>query len=242
MSDAAVPPTEDGPEGTREALLDAGTNLLARASRDQFARVLTVGAVSAEAGRARQTFYRYWETQADYVEDLVHYITDPRRSPSSDRLAALSGEAERLDTDDPAAEVRRMSGRTFERFTGDPAQAARSLLLTVHPNDELVADRVRDLYRANDAAAADGFRAIGATLGIEPRPPFTHETVALLFNALRSGLLLHLGLDPDRVPDSFFGDVMVAVTDGVTRRVDDPSDDVDVDEALRRNVRGPDTA
>lgn len=239
MADAE-PAAEEVPEGTREVLLDAGTNLLARASRDQFARVLTVSAVSAEAGRARQTFYRYWETQAEYVEELVRYITDPRHSRSSDRLASLSEEADRLDPADPSAEIRRMSSRTFERFTGDPAQAARTLIWTVHPNDELVADRVRDLYRTNDAAAAEGFAAIGGALGIEPRPPFTYETVALLFNALRSALLLHLGIDPDRVPDSFFGDVMVAVTDGVTRRIGDPDDDVDVDEAFRRNVRGAD--
>jgi AcrR family transcriptional regulator len=233
------PRVEDVPEGTREALLEAGTHLLARASRDQFARVLTAGAVSTEAGRARQTFYRYWETQADYVEDLVHYITDPSHSRSSDALVALESEADGLDTQDPAAEIRRMSEHTFERFTGDPAQAARTLLWTVHPNDELVADRVRDLYRSNDTTAARGFEAIGGKLGIEPRPPFTHETVALLFNALRSALLLHLGIDPDRVPESFFGDVMVAVTNGVTRRIDDPDDALDVDDAFRRDVLGP---
>ncbi|OWY59167.1 hypothetical protein B7486_76040, partial [cyanobacterium TDX16] len=68
---------------------------------------------------------------------------------------------------------------------------------------------------------------------------FTLETIALLFNALRDGLVLHLGIDPDRVPPSFFGDVMVAVTNAVVRRIDDPDDELDVDEVFRRTVRGP---
>ena len=96
---------------------------------------------------------------------------------------------------------------------------------------------MRTLYRTLDERAAAGFGMVGKALGIEPRPPFTLQTVAMLFNALRDGLTLHLALDPDRVPESFHGDVMVGLTQAVVRRIDDPDDEIDVDEAFRRAVR-----
>jgi len=225
-------------QDTRQELLDAGTQLLAQASRDQLGRVLSAAAVSEAAGRARQTFYRYWETQADYVVDLVNHLTDPLRSHSSQRLEALEDEATGLTPDDPATVVRQVSRQTFERFSGDPGQMARVLLWAVMANDPLIAGHIKDLSRANDEAAARGFMAIGDALGIEPRPPFTYETVALLFNALRTGLLVHVDETDLHVPESFFGDVMVAVSDAVTRRVGDPSDACSIDDTFRGHVRG----
>lgn len=223
-------------DGTRRLMLDAGVSLLDEATRDQLRRVLTAGKVSERAGRRRQTFYRYWDTQAEYVDDLIRHVTDPRVSQSSQRLTDLEADA-RPDPDRPAQEVRRMSGRTFASFTGDPAQVARIVLWAVQFNDDLVAERLGDLHAANDAAAAEAYGVIGELWNLEPRPPFTRESIAVLFNALRDGLQVHLGGEP-RVPESFFGDVMVALTTAVTRRIDDPDDDADVDEHFDRRARG----
>lgn len=233
----------DDPSGLGELdgrvdFLEAGVRLLASLSREDLVRVVSASAVSAEAGLSRQTFYRRWSNHADFVDDLITYVTDPSRSSASERLADLEEEAEAVDPEDPASEVRRLSGQTFGRFNGDPTQVARTLLWAVHRNDAEVAQHLRGLYTTNDQAAAVGFGRIGEVWGIEPRPPFTLETVALLFNALRDGLILHLGIDPERVPASFRGDVMVAVTTAIVRRIGDPDDEIDVDEVFRRAVEG----
>lgn len=226
------------PQGrdTREALLEGAMHLLAASSRDHLRRVLTAGAVAESAGLHRQTFYLYWSTQAAFVEDFVRYVTDPAQSSSSKRLAELDDDLEDAG-DDPAAEVRRMSRRTYDHWADDPVHFARMVLWATHANNDPVRERMRDLYRANDAAAARGSAAIGDAWGIEPRPPFTYETVALLFNALRDGLMLQLMIRAEDIPPSFFGDVHLALSQAVSRHIGE-EDTPSLDDAYREHVRG----
>lgn len=226
-------------DDTQLALLAAGVRLLARLDRDDLTRLVSAIAVADEADMHRQTIYRRWSGHPALFDEIIRYVTDPTRSVGVERFSELEEEADEVDRDDPAAEIRRLSDQTFGRFTGDPTQMVRMLLWSVHLNDDEVADAMRHLYRNSDAAAAAAFGPVGRALGIEPRPPFTLESIALLINALRDGLVLHLGIDPDRVPPTFYGDVMVAVTSAVVRRIDDPTDELDVDEVFRRTVRGP---
>lgn len=210
--------------------------LLADSSRGDLSRVLTTGAVAERAGLHRQTFYLHWGTQAEYIDDFVEYVTDPAVSSQSERLENL---AERMPSpgDDPAAEVRERVTETFSHWTDDPVYVSRMVLWALHAADEQVAERLRALYRTNDENTAAGYRAIGDQWGIEPRPPFTYDSIALLFNALRDGLLLHLTIDSSGVPPSFVEDVNLAVTWAVTRRIGDPDDALDLDERFRREVK-----
>lgn len=218
---------------SRRRLLEAGTDLLAESSRGDLSRVLTTGAVAERAGLHRQTFYLHWGSQAEYVDDFIEYVTDPSVSSSSERLSQLAEQMPAL-RDDPATEVRERVGETFRRHVEDPVQVARMMLWAFHAEDEQVAERLRALYRTNDENAAAGYKAIGDQWGIEPRPPFTYESIGLLFNALRDGLLLHLSIDATRVPASFIEDVQLALSWAVTRRIDDPEDAETLDEKFRR--------
>ena len=221
---------------SRLRLLKAGTALLAESNRGDLSRVLTTGAVAERAGLHRQTFYRHWASQAEYVDDLVEYVTDPAVSSQSDRLERL---AERMPdpADDVADEVRERSAETFRYWTDDPVHVSRMVLWALHAADAHVAERLRDLYRTNDGNTAAGYKAIGDQWGLEPRPPFTHESIALLFNALRDGLLLHLTIDSSGVPASFVEDVNLALSWAVTRRIGDPDDALSIDELFRRDAR-----
>jgi AcrR family transcriptional regulator len=240
-SETGAAPNDELLDEAQLALLAAGVRLLARLDRDDLTRLVSAIAVADEAAMHRQTIYRRWSGHPALFDEIIRYVTDPTRSVGVEHFSELEDEAEEVDRDDPAAEIRRLSSQTFGRFTGDPTQMVRMLLWSVHLNDDEVADAMRHLYRNTDAAAAAAFGPVGRALGIEPRPPFTLESIALLINALRDGLVLHLGIDPDRVPPTFYGDVMVAVTSAVVRRIDDPNDDLDVDEVFRRTVRGPST-
>lgn len=225
---------------TREALLEGAMHLLAESSRDHLRRVLTAGAVAESAGLHRQTFYLYWSTQAEFVEDFVRYVTDPAHSSSSERLTQLDDDLEDA-SDDPALEVRRMSARTYQSWVDDPVHFARMVLWATHPNDEVVRECMQRLYQSNDAAAAESFAAVGEAWGIEPRPPFTLESVALLFNALRDGLMLQMMIRGDEIPASFFGDVHLAMSKMVTRRIGD-EDLPSLDDDYLAHVRGEDHA
>lgn len=220
---------------SRRRMLEAGMELLAESGRSDLSRILTTKAVAEKAGLHRQTFYLNWSNQSDYVEDFIHYVTDPEVSPVSDRLARLAESLPELG-DDPAEEVRDRNEETFAIWSEDLVHVARLVLWSLHSKDETVARRMRELYRANDEHTAQGYREIGEQWGLEPRPPFTHETIALLFNALRDGLLLHLTIDSSSVPPSFVGDVTLALSWAVTRRIGDPADADTMDERFRRDV------
>ena len=209
--------------------------LLAESSRGDISRVLTTGAVAAQAGLHRQTFYLHWGTQAAYVDDFIEYVTDPAVSSSSERLARLADDMPEAHGD-PATEVRQRVAETFAEFENDPVHVARMVLWSLHAEDDRVAARLRDLYRVNDQNTAEGYKAIGDQWGIEPRPPFTYDSLALLFNALRDGLMLHLSVDSSSVPSSFIEDVQLALTWAITRRKGDPEDAMTMDEKFRREV------
>lgn len=222
---------------SRRRLLEAGMELLAESSRGDLSRVLRTGAVAEKAGLHRQTFYLHWRSQAEFVDDFIEYVTDPAVSSSSERLAKLA-EEKPTPGDDPSAEVRDRVSETFQQWVDDPVHVARMVLWALHAKDERVATRLRDLYRTNDANTAEGYKEIGDLWGIEPRPPFTYESIALLFNALRDGLLLHLTVDASGMVPSYVEDVQLALSWAVTRRIGDPDDAETMDEKFRRDVRG----
>lgn len=217
---------------SRRRLLEAGMELLAESSRGDLSRVLTTSAVAERAGLHRQTFYLHWGSQAEFVDDFIDHVMDPEVSSKSERLARL---AERMPEpeDDPSAEVRDRNTETFAHWTDDPVHVARMVLWALHAKDERVAEKLRALYRTDDENTAAAYKAIGDQWGIEPRPPFTYESVGLLFNALRDGLLLHLSIDASSVPSSFIGDVTLALSWAVTRRMGDQDDLASLDERFR---------
>ena len=231
--------TDDRARGkdSRRRLLEAGMELLAESSRGDLSRVLTTGALAERAGLHRQTFYLHWGSQAEYLDDFIDHVTDPSLSSSSERLAGL---AERMPdpTDDPSAELRDRARETFTHWVDDPVYVSRMVLWALHAKDDQVRAKLRDLFRTNDEHTAAGYKAIGDAWGVEPRPPFTYDSIALLFNALRDGLLLHLTIDATSVPSSFIEDVNLALSWAVTRRIDDPDDAGSLDERFRQEIAG----
>jgi AcrR family transcriptional regulator len=220
---------------TRQRLLEAGLSLLRDTSRGDLSRVLTTGAVAERAGVHRQTFYLHWASQAEYLDAFIAFATDPELSRAAARLATLADDMP-TDGDDPVDEVRARTLHTYEEWMNDPVNAARIVLWALHTNDATVASRLRELYRTNDRNTAAGYKAIGDQWGLEPRPPFTYESIALLLNAIRDGLLLHLTIDRSQVPPTFIDDVHLALSWLLTRRIGDPDDTDSIEEMFRSDV------
>src|SRR5215207_9324243 len=61
-------------EATRQALLDAGVRILCRDPAAHAFGHLKAPRVSSEAGRTIGAFFHHWDSQQDYVNDLVAYV------------------------------------------------------------------------------------------------------------------------------------------------------------------------
>lgn len=77
MAHAAERWSRTAHDNGRRQLLDAGRALLMEAAAELALRSLTVRAVTKRAGLSSGAFYHYWETQADYIRELVTSSLDP---------------------------------------------------------------------------------------------------------------------------------------------------------------------
>ena len=196
---------------TREQLIDAGIRLF-REGRATILRSLTAGTVAAEAGYHRQTFYRHWDTQCDYVGDLMEVVfalSDPpleRRTPF-DRLAGTFEER-----------VRQQARAEIDRLWEDPKGAVRIGLLAM---GQLGEGRPRELadafYRDAVAQIERGLAQILGDHGRRPTAPHTVEDIARAVRAQINGFVIEAAFLADARRARRLLDVMVVeVVSGLT--------------------------
>jgi hypothetical protein len=178
---------ESGRDATREAFLAAGVRLYGSMS-DRVLRGFTAGAVSDEAGFRRQTFYRYWDTQADYVRDLIlHLLTD--REPAADGTAVLpSRRGSNVDWADLGRDIARYD---YRRMASDPRVRMRVGLATMQAAAALgLRQEIRDYYDHVNQRMAAAMQAILDEVGRRARPPLTVRDLARVQQALLVGLVV----------------------------------------------------
>ncbi len=178
---------------TRDRLLAAGIRLF-REGRLAILRSLTAGTVADEAGYHRQTFYRHWETQNDYVADLIELAFRP---PSPDRRTRglVLGPPPSTFEDRVRHEVR----QEFERLDQDPLVSVRIGLLSM---GQLQEGRPRELAEAfhRDAIATLQARwdEVLRSSGRQPAPARSLEDVARAVRGCVNGFLTEGALAGDR--------------------------------------------
>lgn len=178
---------------TRDRLLAAGIGLF-REGRLPILRSLTAGTVADEAGYHRQTFYRHWETQNDYVADLIELAFRP---PAPDRRARgiVLGPPPATFDDRVRHEVR----LEFERLDQDPLVSVRIGLLAM---GQLREGRPRELAEAFHRDAITTLEArwgeVLQASGRRPAPARTLEDVARAVRGCLNGFLTEGALANDR--------------------------------------------
>jgi AcrR family transcriptional regulator len=173
---------------TRDELLLAGVRLYRQLSSGLL-RGVTAGDVAAEAGFHRQTFYRYWDTQAAYVQDLMRHVLST--SPASpDGVRVLPDR--RLEPGDPADLVRDIARFDYLRHAEDPAADLRIGVLTMQAlaDNEALADVAQAAYDRRLEESTEAFEDLLESWGLEPRPPLTTRDIARVGHALLTGFLL----------------------------------------------------
>lgn len=184
---------------TRAALLEAGASLLRDQPVGSVLSQVTGRAVAERAGRTTGAFFHQWESQEAFHRELMSYILDPARMPSTaDAAQAITAG---LRSGSPPDELLRQAAEAnFAGVRADPYVPLWLALWTKHVGDEHITGLLRDNYHAVTAQLIPLFAGLLQASGRAMRPPFTVETMAVTATALVQGLSLRAAIDPDAVP------------------------------------------
>ena len=209
---------ESGRDATREAFLSAGVRLYGSMS-DRLLRGFTAGVVSDEAGFRRQTFYRYWDTQADYVRDLIlHLLSD--HTPAADGAAVLPSRRGGVgDWGEMAVDIARYD---YRRMASDPRVRMRIGLATMGGTADLgLAEEAQEYYTRVAERVQEAFDAVFEGAGVRARSPLTTSDLVRLHQAILVGLVvLELALDDGTASAELYERVFAWIGEALTEPVD----------------------
>lgn len=160
---------------------------------------ITGRAVAERAGRTTGAFFHQWETQEAFHRELMSYILDPARMPSTAEAAQAITAG--LRSGHPADDLLRQAAEAnFAGVRADPYVPLWLALWTKHQGDEHITGLLRENYHAVTAQVIPLFAGLLEASGRAMRPPFTVETMAVTATALVQGLSLRAAVDPEAVP------------------------------------------
>jgi len=203
---------------TREAMLEAGVRLYGTLAGDLL-RGMTAGSVAQEAGFHRQTFYRYWDTQAEFTQDLIRHVLSPPSTPVADGVSVIpESEGGPVDL---ATFARDVAHHDFARVVDDRRVAMRIGLNVMEAlTSPALAALAERYYEASISKLADAYDEALAGMGLEPAPPLTSRDLARMIQGLLLGLVLQAKVARD---DPHAGELLeravAALLEGLTRPV-----------------------
>lgn len=199
---------------TRAKMLQAGVLLFSRLRRSHLEN-LTAGRVAEAAGFHRQTFYRYWETQADYIRDLVRFALGGENDPTVEGIrAAVGGGPVPSEFE---SFVRAVARHEFARFTSDPMREFRFGLIATRGGPEEIDDLVDDFAGRVMSEATDGLNGLLRAWSREPTDPYTTRDIALAVEALAIGLSIAEAFVAESVAAGLYEQVIVDLLLTMTR-------------------------
>lgn len=209
------------PEEGRRILLEAGRDHLYENPVGEPLDHVRIADIVGRLGLSIGAVYHYWDSQDDYRDDLLEHLLSPEQLPAVSRAG-------------DAVEAAFAAGAGFEELVRASAEISYGGLATLaererlawalmaHQDPEIDArlgDQSREVSRRWSALFAGYFPAYG----IEPRPPFTHESIAVVLMAMVQGLHIRRTVDPAATEDALapgwdlFASAALAFLVGATR-------------------------
>jgi AcrR family transcriptional regulator len=184
---------------TRATLLEAGAALLREQPVGDVLSQVTARAVVERVGRTTGAFFHQWPSLEAFHRDLLAYVLDPVRIPSTAEAvdAVLGGLKSGLD---PAKVLHLAARGNFESVRADPYVPLWQALWSKHGQDEQVRTLLRENFDWVTAQVVPLLEACLTADGRRMQPPFTVETFAVLITALVQGLNLRFAIEPEMVP------------------------------------------
>jgi AcrR family transcriptional regulator len=180
--------------GQRVAFLDAGANLLEEAVTEAALRSLTVRAVTRRAQKSTGAFYHYWETQADFTNDLITHVLEPDAVIEQDPLTPEFRVVATTETTQ-SEDLRNL----FEFACSDLA-SSRSLrlhLLLSSMEDQTVKDRLRHMYRGYQSAFAAMYEHLFSGTKVRLVDGLDWSDLSFLITSALDGVAIRRRIDPE---------------------------------------------
>ncbi|WP_033429386.1 TetR/AcrR family transcriptional regulator [Saccharothrix syringae] len=194
----------------RERLLDAGVELLFEDGAKVLGRGLNVAEIAARAEVSEKTFFATFGDKGRYVEALLlRFTRTPQRA--SGELGEVVEQALADSQGDPRRMLRTVCDWDYRQVRSDPTTLMQLAVLVLGRGHPGALKRLRQLYAGYDEAGVRAYRPVLARWSTSLRAPFTLEHLAVALTALVEGLALRHLADPDAVPDTLFGDTVVAL-------------------------------
>jgi AcrR family transcriptional regulator len=165
-------------------MLEAGVRLYSSRA-DELLRGLSAGTVAKEAGFHRQTFYRYWDTHAEYVQDLVRHALDRDAAPVADGATTLPPPT------DLESFARDLAHHDFLSVLQDQGVMLRIGLIVMQAHDDAATRGLaQDYYDSLIGQVAEGYEELLAATERVPVEGTTTRDLARILQALVLGLVL----------------------------------------------------
>jgi len=232
-------PNDQARARTREALLQAGADLLVEgAQRDPFA-ALRLRAICKRAGYSTGAFYLHWDDVAGYKHDLAQLLAADDAFDNDMAVLEQAGQAG-AETSALTA-IAHIADQDLQLLLKNPWYDAMELLNVTWGRAQGKATMAHG-YQRSDQDIGRVYGTILAGRGREPRPPHDWDSIGAILQALIEGFTLRHKVDPaaGALPSEadlgLYATAVVAVLAVVTRPA---GDDANFSEAAAALLDGP---
>jgi AcrR family transcriptional regulator len=185
------------PEEGRQALLEAGRDHVYEHPLGEPLEHVRVTDIAERVGLSIGAVYHYWDSQDDYRDDLIDLLLSPDEYPAVHRTAELVADV--IAGEPPLEElVRAAATISFDGLAELPGPE-RLVLALVAYGDDHIDERLAAQSRQLSGRWAELFRTYFPRYGLEPRPPFTYDTIAVVLMGLVQGMNVRRAVDPETV-------------------------------------------
>ncbi len=212
----------------REALIDAGVDLLCRQRFQDLLATVETRAIAEEAGVTTGSFFHHFRNRAHFAQ----VVADRFVEEWTGRVTRLSGHAKTAVIDSGLRGLRPAAAAEWAGLADSGHRETLQHLLW-SARDHVLCD---ETSRTAGELLADGYRMLTdtvvptyrrgiTTMGREMMPPFTTRDLAVLMAALGEGLQMRAAVDPEGMRDDLYVDAVSVFLLGLTRPRVQPDDD-----------------
>lgn len=185
------------PEEGRRQLLEAGRDHLHENPLGAPLDHVRIADIVARLGLSIGAVYHYWETQDDYRDDLLELLLSPEQLPAVFHAGQAVGDA--VAAAETFEELIRTSAEISFAGLAESADRERLTWALMAHDDPGINTRLGDQSAEVGRRWASLFVEYFPRYGLEPRPPFTHDSIAVVLMGMVQGLHIRRTIDPEVV-------------------------------------------
>jgi hypothetical protein len=174
-------------------------------------------------GQTTGGFYRRWSSKGGFLADLARYIVGNGRFAGGNADERTRALIMRLGDITTLSDLIRVASRAdMADLADDPTFAFELQMWSIRRRYAWVQEALRASYTDATAEWTDAYSLVLRLYGLRPRSGFDAHRLTVVVSALRDGLAIRRGVDPDAVDDELFAEALVALLHGVVERDADP--------------------